>query len=163
MSRRFVFLLGMLAATACATAKPQKTQLELREFQTRSYDTTDSKMVMKAVLNVLQDDSYIIKNASLDLGLLSATKEVDVSNGGSKFWSILLWGSNARWNNNAVIECSANISEAGEQTRVRVNFQSKTLDNAGAVKEVKNVDDEAFYREFFAKVDKGIFIQDQKL
>ncbi len=163
MNRRFVLLLGMVAATACATARPQKTQLEVREFQTRSYETTDSKMVMKAVLNVLQDESYIIKNANLDLGLLSATKEVDVSKGSSKFWSTLFLGRDARWDNNAVIECSANISEFGAQTRVRVNFQSKTMDNVGAVREVKNVDDEAFYRAFFAKVDKGIFIQNEKL
>lgn len=142
---------------------PQKTQLEIREFQTRSYETKDVKMVMKSMLNVLQDDGYIVKNANVELGLLTATKEVDVENKDQAFVAILISGSEARWNKNSVIESSANVSEHGNKTRVRINFQLKTLNNKGEVVGVKQIEDSKYYQEFFAKVDKGIFIQKEKL
>jgi len=33
----------------------------------------------------------------------------------------------------------------------------------GAFDELKQIDDAKFYQDFFAKVDKGIFIQNEKL
>ena len=51
----------------------------------------------------------------------------------------------------------------GKICKVRVNFQIKTMDNKGGVVEVKTIEDPIFYQEFFAKVDKGIFIGKQKL
>lgn len=118
---------------------------------------------MKAVLNVLQDDGYIVKNASVDLGLLSATKEVSVVDNGEAFWMTFLAGQNARYKKNSIIEATANVSEFGKDSRVRVNFQMKVMDNAGNVMDVRQIDDGKFYEDFFAKVDKGIFIQKEKL
>ncbi len=154
-----IFIFGC----ATATTTPPKTQLEIREFQTRNYAVKDSKMVMKSVLNVLQDDGYIVKNANVELGLLTATKEIDVESKGEAFVATLFAGAQARWKKNTIIECSVNVGEYGNQTRVRVNFQKKTMDNKGAVLDVKSIEDAKFYQEFFAKVDKGIFISKQRL
>ena len=118
---------------------------------------------MKAVLNVLQDDGYIVKNASVDLGFLSATKEGNVLDKGEAFWMTFLAGQNARYKKNSIIEATANVSEFGTDCRVRVNFQIKVMDNAGNVMDVRRIDDSKFYEDFFAKVDKGIFIQKEKL
>jgi hypothetical protein len=161
----FSMFIASLVILGCATtpATPPKTQLEIREFQTRDYDTNDVKMVMKSLLNVLQDDGYIVKNATVELGLLSATKEIDVENKGQAVLLVLLAGHNARWKKNSSIECSGNVTEMGKICKVRVNFQVKTMDNKGAVADVKTIDDPQFYQEFFAKVDKGIFIGKQKL
>jgi len=157
--------IASLIILGCVTtpATPPKTQLEIREFQTRDYETSDVKMVMKALLNVLQDDNYIVKNANVELGLLSATKEIDVESKGQAVLLVLLAGQNARWRKNSTIECSGNITEMGKVCKVRVNFQIKTMDNKGGVVEVKTIEDPKFYQEFFAKVDKGIFIGKQKL
>ena len=157
--------IASLMILGCATtpATPPKTQLEIREFQTRDYDTSDVKMVMKSLLNVLQDDGYIVKNANVDLGLLSATKELNVENKGQAVLLVLLAGQHARWNKNSTIECSGNVTEMGKVCKVRMNFQTKTLDNKGGVVDVKTIEDPIFYQEFFAKVDKGIFIGKQKL
>ena len=38
-------------------------------------------------------------------------------------------GTDARYKKNNIIESSANISEFGDQTRVRINFQAKVIDN----------------------------------
>jgi hypothetical protein len=118
-------------------------------------------MVMKAVLNVLQDEGFIVKNADSDLGFISATKETDLGS------SILVWGgtetSESRYRKTSVIETTANISEFGDQCRVRVNFIKKILDNTGATMDVDQITDAQFYQDFFSKVDKGIFLQKEKL
>lgn len=157
--------IASLMILGCATtpATPPKTQLEIREFQTRDYNTSDVKMVMKSLLNVLQDDNYIVKNANVELGLLSATKELNIENKGEAVILSLLAGQSARWKKNSTIECSGNVTEMGKVCKVRMNFQIKTLDNKGGVVDVKTMEDPVFYQEFFAKVDKGIFIGKQKL
>lgn len=70
--------------TPLANRQPQ-TQLQTRQYQTREYDTNDVKLIMKAVLNTLQDDGFVVKNAVVDLGLISAQKDIDLAgdNGGS--------------------------------------------------------------------------------
>jgi hypothetical protein len=166
MQGRFVSLiLVSILVVGCipATVTPPKTQLEIREFQSRTYDTNDTKMVMKALLNVLQDDGFIVKTANVDVGLLAASKEVDVESKGEAIILTLLAGRDATWKKNSSIECSGNVTEMGKQTRVRMNFQMKTMDNKGGVREVKTIEDPKYYQEFFAKVDKGIFIGKQKL
>lgn len=149
----------------CATRgiTPEKTQLQIREFQTRTYETNDTKMIMKAMINVLQDDGFIVKNAVLDLGLVTAEKSVDIEDPSEAGWAKFWWGKMATWKKASIIECTANISDYGNQVRVRVNFQMKLLDNKGGIVEIKQIDDEKYYQDFFSKVDKGIFIQKEKL
>ncbi len=159
-----VLLLSLFFSSGCATTpKTEMTQLQIRQFQTRIFDEEDTKMVLKAIVNVLQDEGFIIREASSDLGILHAVKEKEESSPGGIFLATLFGGNDARWNANSVMECTANVSEFGKQCKVRVNFQSKVLDNKGAVVKVRQVDDLKFYQTFFEKVDKGIFLQRQKL
>lgn len=165
MRKIWLLIIMSIFVFGCATTgvTPQMTQLQIREFQTRAYETNDIKMIMKAMLNVLQDDGFIVKNAVMDLGLLSAEKTVDVESKGEAFLAALFLGAQATWKKASVIECTANVSEHGSQSRVRVNFQVKVLDNKGGIREVKQIEDEKYYQDFFSKVDKGIFIQKEKL
>jgi len=164
------------ACTIVNTFQPPdapKTQLQTRQVQTREFDTNNVKLIMKAVINVLQDDGFIVKNAQLDLGLLTAQKEIDLSQSqgnSNDFWSEFFKGIDRnRSRNNTdltyskikIVESSVNISEFGKQTKVRANFQVKVLDNLGNPKEVYQVEDAKFYQDFFVKVDKGVFIQKQ--
>lgn len=158
-------ILISLMVFGCVTTNkvPPKTQLQIREFQTKTFDTNDMKMVMKAMLNVLQDDGFIVKNAVLDLGLLSAMKELDVENKGEAFMAAFFAGQQARWKKNQIIEATANVSEFGNQTKVRVTFQTKILDNKGDVIKVEQIENLEYYQNFYSKVDKGIFIQKEKI
>ncbi|MFA4875759.1 MAG: hypothetical protein WC956_00385 [bacterium] len=167
MKRNLLLLSLFFIVSGCVwgTASPPKTQLEIREFQTRDFDTKDAKLVIKALLNTLQDDGYTIKNADANLGFLSATKEIDLGGSPGYIWT---WGNNnpkeeARWRKLKVIDATANVTEFGNKTRVRVSFQEKILDNLGAVMEAHQIDDAKFYQDFFVKVDKGIFLQKEKL
>jgi hypothetical protein len=160
----FLFLLAALAVPGCATvAPPPETQLQLRAFQSRVYETRDTKMVLKAVLNVLQDEGFIVKGADSDLGFLTATREMEVEDRRfSAAFSRWLMGKD-RWDKNTTIEATANVSLIVDKTRVRANFQTKTMDNKGRISRIEVIHDEAFYQEFFGKVDKGVFIEKEKL
>ena len=148
-------LFVLVSLTGCATTAPAKTQLQIREFQTRNFETTDDKAVLKALVNVLQDDGYIIKEANTELGLLSATKEVDLETAAQAVLSSFL---SLVYDKNSIIEATANVTGHSEKCRVRATFQVKKFNNKGEVTDVKQIDDEQHYTEFFAKVHKGIFL-----
>lgn len=156
---------ALLLLSACyrPPTPPPKTQLQIRELQTRSYTAKDQKQVMKAVINALQDDAFIIKNADKELGFINASKEVDISDPNFTFWYQIFVCPEATYSKNSVMEASANISEFGPETKVRVSFQVKILNNFGNPVETKSVDDPAFYQEFFSKVDKSLYFERQGL
>jgi hypothetical protein len=150
-------LLLLVAVVGCAAPASQRlrsaTELQTRELQTRTYDTTDTAMVMKALVNVLQDDGFIVKTASGDIGLITATKERTERH----WYFIFAKDITDSWT------CSVNISAFGQETKVRVNVQETIKTWPDNTERTAPVDDPTFYRDFFARVDKGIFIQKEKL
>lgn len=173
-----------LAASCAGTVAPTKTQLEVRQFETRTFDTPDTKLVMKAMLNALQDDGYVVKNAVVDLGLITAQKEIDLApgrsgaGGGELFGGVggtVIFGgrggfvigpgpqSAPRYPKTEVRDFTGNISEFGRETKVRVSFQRKVLDNRGEVVDVQPMDDPTFYQEFFSRMDKSLYLQKEQL
>jgi PBP1b-binding outer membrane lipoprotein LpoB len=159
MKKVLASTISILFVFGCSSAPPPKTQLQVREFQTRVFDTKDMRQVLKACLNTLQDDGYIVRNAVPDLGLLVASKQLDVENKTQAVFAALFAGANARWAKNSETEVTVNASEYGKQIKVRANFSLKVIDNKGGVVDVKQIQDEPFYQEFFARVDKAIFLE----
>lgn len=137
---------------------PQKSQLQIRQMQTYTFDVDDFKMVMKAMLNVLQDEGYVVKNVDMSLGFLTATKDVEERR------ALNIWFSdNPQWINQIIIDVTANVSEYQDKIRVRASFQQKEIDNLGVVYSVRQIDNPEFYQNFFSKVSKSIFIQQENL
>lgn len=165
MLRHLLFILVLVGLTDCGLDKPKpaKSQLQVRQFQTRSYSDKDTRVVMKAVINALQDEGYMIRNADKELGFISASKESDVENRRESIIARIFSGSDARYSKNSIMEASANISEFGKETRVRVLFQTKILDNFNNPVVITQIEDEQFYQQFFAKVDKSLFFERSKL
>lgn len=158
-----MIFLSALLVTGCHRHREEVlTQLQVREIQTRDFDTKDMKSVMKSMMNVLQDEGFIIKNAVLDLGLLSAEKHVDIENKASAAFQTLL-SSHPRWDKQQVLEASANVSEFGEKIRIRMNFQTKIFDNWGRPSNIETIYDSLYYQNFFERVGKGLFLADQEI
>jgi hypothetical protein len=141
---------------------PEKTQLEIRQVQSRTFDTKDQILVMKAVLNVLQDDGFIVTNANSELGLIAASKEIATE-------KIKKPEMQQRFGlpihaHFVLIEASVTINLIDNQTRVRANFQIKFFDDdRKKLLTVSQIMEGSYYQEFFSKVDKGIFIQKEKI
>jgi len=152
-----------LLISGCAATAPPQTQLQMREIQTKVYEGTDTRTLMKAVMYVLQDDGYIVRNGNIELGFINAYKEMDVEELGEVIFMNLFGNSDSRWKKNTVYDVTANVMEYGNASRVRMTFQMKMMDNRGAVMRVEHIRDERFYQDFFEKVDKGLFIQKEKL
>ena len=81
MSRLFqrLQLLGLIFLAGCATTTPANvigagTQLETRQIQTREYETLDKGMTMRSVIATLQDLGFVIDQADVELGTITATR-----------------------------------------------------------------------------------------
>ena len=174
MLKRLVLILFIFCLALPVSAKKRQSediitpmsQLEKRQFQTRSYETADKPLVMKAMLNVLQDEGFIVYNANPLLGFIYGVKDFDTSDPNidiSKEFGL----SKARLNYNGVkvatIETTANVTEYGKSMRVRVNFKRKLLNVYGNAQFIDDVNNEKYYQDFFSKVDKAIFLQKQKI
>lgn len=157
-----------LPLNAYSKEKPQAatSQLEKRVYQSRTFDNIDKATVMKAMLNVLQDEGFIVNNANPLLGFISGAKEFDVSDKTIDIEKEFGIKKNAlAWKGIrvATIEATANVSDFGKEIRVRINFKRKLLNVYGNAQFIDEISDEKYYQDFFAKVDKALFIQKQKI
>lgn len=70
-------LLALVAGCAPSTKAVLETgqsAVQLRSYQQRAFDTTDKEKTMRSVIATLQDLSFVVDKADLDLGTVSATK-----------------------------------------------------------------------------------------
>ena len=75
-------LLVMLGATllpGCVSSidqvmKTDQSAVQLRSYQERAFDTADKEQTLRSVIATLQDLSFVLDKADLDLGVVSATK-----------------------------------------------------------------------------------------
>jgi hypothetical protein len=148
----------LLLLSGCHNTASDKplTQGEIRKIQTRTFERRSVAAVLKEMINVLQDEGYIVKHANLELGLIAAEKEIDIEKGWDKFWSGLTSGKHASWRKNILIEVTANVTSFGDDTKARVNFQRKMFDNNGRVLKVFQIYDHNYYQEFFFKILHGL-------
>jgi hypothetical protein len=51
-----------------------QSAVALRSFQQRAFDTTDKEKTLRTIISTLQDLSFVVDKADLDLGVVSGTK-----------------------------------------------------------------------------------------
>jgi len=83
-------------ACASSTQKP-RTQLEIREFQTKFFEVNNKAIITEAVINTLLDEGFIINNANNELGIITAEKGYDIkkdyqSEKSSSAWGLVILG-----------------------------------------------------------------------
>jgi hypothetical protein len=167
-----ILFIFCLALPVCAKKRQQEDiitpmeQLEKREYQTRAYVTADKTMVMKAILNTLQDEGYIVYNANPLLGFIYGSKDFDTSDSNvdiSKEFGL----SKSRLSMNgikvATIDASVNVTQFDDNIRVRVNFKRKLLNTYGNAQFIDDVSEEEFYTDFYKKVDQSLYLLKQKI
>ncbi len=71
-----VFFLSSLGCqnTSKQLLATDQSQVQLRQFQTRAFDTTDRKQTLRTVISTMQDLGFVIDKADETLGTISGTK-----------------------------------------------------------------------------------------
>lgn len=161
-------LLSCAQITFCKTQKAQNpTPEELESIQTTYYTKIPSLKVMKAVLNVLQDDSYFIEASDSQLGFIGATREFDIKDKNinikqefgcsKKFFGIKKLFPFAP--SYAKTEANINVTGNDEKTTVRVNFRKKVFNLYDATINTKEVVDKNYYTDFYSKLNSELQVK----
>lgn len=161
--------LAVLLASGCSTTPgppplPEMTQLQVRQLQTREYDATDEKPVIKAVIAALQDEGFIISTVSLDLGLVTSAMEVRDEDKGTKGWSEFWYGPGmGTYQTTKRFEASATVQKLTTSVRVRINIVAKALTNTGGIVWSQPVYELDVYQKIFSKVDKSVYLSKESM
>jgi hypothetical protein len=179
MTRHAVPVALALAAGACAGTtrselpKPPQAPLELRQVQTRTFETGDARLVLKAALNVLQDQGFVIQQAEFELGVVTAVTEwrSGQRNQGLRVlkWvaalptygaSLLLPTGRDEF---SAVEAVVNVNPDSARTRVRISMVAKVRDGKGAILRVRPVEDPLAYQRILVGLDKAVYLQKEGL
>ena len=79
MKAMCIVLAACLGLISCVPASQRvldtdQSQVALRQVQTRAFDSTDREKMLRTVIATLQDLSFVIDKADLELGSISGTK-----------------------------------------------------------------------------------------
>jgi hypothetical protein len=66
--------IGACTPSTKAVMETGQSAVALRSFQQRAFDTTDKEKTLRTVISTLQDLSFVVDKADLELGTVSATK-----------------------------------------------------------------------------------------
>jgi hypothetical protein len=178
MARHLMAVFLALPLGACATAQqsalPRGLQapLELRQAQSRTFETADARLVLKAALNVLQDEGFVIREANAELGLVTAVMEQSKHSTNHALrvvkWVLVpsTWGASLLLPDGrtevSAVEANVNVTQDATRTRVRISLVSKVSDRSG-VSSVRPIDDPLAYQALLARLDKAVYLQKEGL
>ena len=150
-----------------ANRKPEMTQLQRRQLQTREYESVDRTRILEVAVQVLQDDGFVISNANTELGLLSASKDLhdrQVDDAGTAFVKGMfsMGAANISTDEFSAFEANLTVTQFGEKVRARMAARLSRTSTNGNI-QYEQVTDGAFYQQFFTQLEKGIFIEQEGL
>ena len=131
-------LAGCVTNPALAVFENTGSQVQLRSFQTRAFDTTDREKTLRTVIATMQDLGFVIDKADATLGSVSGTKLA-----------------------NYELRMTVTVRAHGTtQLLVRANAQfADPRRNVPAVA----IENPEPYRDFFAALAKSLFLEAQEV
>lgn len=166
-----VLVAFMLLSSGCAPAVPREAltlspqTIELRQLQTRYFDTKDEKMILSSCNAVLQDLGFNLDESETDLGVMVASKQRDATDVGQIVGSIfmaLLTGVATPVDDEQTIRVCLVTCPCGEKNdrmSVRVTFQRIIINTQGQVSRREGVVKPEIYQEFFNKLSQSVFLE----
>jgi hypothetical protein len=136
-------MLGLGTACDSPQATPEQT-LALRQAQTRTFEVP-LETVFKAAMAFLQDNTYQIRQANRQDGMINAYKLQDLS-AGKKFWGQVLAGQEAKKGDQYDLTLTFDAIDA-DHTAVRCNITHGQTNIAGRQQDVSAVTDLGAYKQ----------------
>mgnify|MGYP006081244987 CR=1 FL=1 len=166
-----VCTLFIVCLSGCVTGPPPEafrmsaTALEDRQMQSRRFDTLDETGILAASVGVLQDLGYALDISNADLGVLTASKELDATNTGQVAAMILLaalGGGSTPIDDNQKVRVCLVINESLEDKAssvVRITMNRFIWNTQGQITKAETLKDPELYQAFFAKLSKATFLE----
>ena len=166
-------LLGLVGLcvwmSACASYTnlyvPDANYLERRNIETRIFDTQNTKELLVASAQLLQDMGYTITESDADIGVITATKMREAGSKVGKVALEVLAILDRHNNQQPVYEDKqkffvsiVNTKTKDRKVRTRVTFARITYDNLGSVMRIEKLKDTKLYQEFFDKLSQSVFL-----
>lgn len=160
----FLFLIGCAPKIPPEALIWSQETLKERQLQTRRFDTGDEESILQAVAGLLQDLGFNIDESETKLGIIVASKDRDATDGGQvalAFLVALAGGGTTPVDSNQKLRASVVTFPAseGKALNVRVTFQRVVWNTQGQVTKSEALKDPEFYREFFEKLSKSVFLE----
>jgi hypothetical protein len=179
--KRLVVIVAILgAATAvggCVNAndiamklgvRPEGT-VDLRNVQTRRFDTQDERKLLDSATQVMQDLGFTIAESSVDLGLIGGNKQRDAEETAQVTGQVVLTVLMALggkhydplWDKEQTIRATLVLTpvEGAKSTDVRIGFDRLLTNNRGVMWRSEVILDEKIYQEFFNKFSQSVFLE----
>ncbi len=174
--RLFYFFLAASIAmfTGCVNNQPKvietkASQVELRAMQSKDVELSDMNKLSRIVLQLLQDDGYEIENVDSNAGYFKAVKKMDGGKEEYKFAIYDIYYPIAIYKyltlNQYIKEISGTISIRTYENKatIRASFFADIKKEDGKLFSRAIIEDPKFYQEFYAKLDKAIFLEKNDL
>ncbi len=177
--RRLILLVSTaFLLSGCVTLPPKAflvspEQMARRQIETRRYDGAKEQDILVASSNVLQDLGYTLENSETKLGVITASKQRDATNGGeiaAAVFIALLGGGVMPVSQDQTIRVSLVVrpvqatqdSAPVDSFFARITFQRivRRTDNSTYAETLVDSD---LYEGFFDSLSKSIFLEAQKI
>ena len=131
---------------------------DIRAMQTEFFKDADSKQVMKAAINTLQDDGFMITYTDLEVGIISAER----SESASTIMDVVIteyinaalislpWKKTAK--GMKTVYANVNITELKDSVKARTTFLVKLFDKEGKLKKQINITKEEVFFNWNNKI-----------
>ena len=161
---------GLIALTGCQTTVPPEAlktteqTLEMRQMQSRRFDTADEKKILAACAALLQDLGFNIDESCSELGVVVGSKNRSAVETGQVIGSImiaLLTGADTPYDQSQRFRASiiTRPTEENKSVIVRVTFQRTVWNSAHQISRNEAMSKPEQYQEFFDKLSKAVFLE----
>ena len=159
----FLFSIGCAPKIPPEALVWNQETLKDRQLQTRRFDTNDEELVLQAVAGLLQDLGFNRDESETKLGIIVASKERDAQDGENLAKGLLLALIGVEMPLDYKQKLRASVvtfpASEGDFMNVRVTFQRIVWSVRGKETKREGLDDPEFYKEFFEKLSKSMFLE----
>ena len=141
--------------------------ISLRDLQSKKYYDAREREVFHASIQTLQDIGFIIKKTDLKLGIVVGEKDRDATNAWEVVANIFIaagGGQPTPMDKTQKIRASLITRiRSNNSVIVRVSFQRLVWNTANEITKMETIVDSEIYNEFFSKLNKSVFLEEEGL
>ncbi|MGI4977726.1 MAG: hypothetical protein ACRYG6_12360 [Janthinobacterium lividum] len=148
---------------ALKVGAPPAAALNLRAFETRSFDVESDQALLQALASTLQDLGFTITETASDMGVLAASKQRDATEFGQIAVAVVLAlvagvQTDTDRSQDIHVTVVASAGSTPQQRTVRVSFDRYITTRQNALRTVL-VTDPKIYQEFFDKLAQSLALE----